>query len=333
MTGRLLRTVVLPAALVIAIAASAAFWLRARVVSDRGLPRVETNVIVPSGATGHEIATLLVRDGVIASPLTFEMLARLKGQQSSMHAGEFRFAPHRTQSEILRQLVAGGGQTALWVTIPEGFTAKQIAATLEARNLGRASDFERRFARDSLTLDGARTPTLEGYLFPDTYLVPTHAEPDQIIKLFTDQFAAKLPPEAAKRAKALGLTVPQIVTLASLVEREGKADDERPLIAGVYYNRLRRGMPLEVDASIEYVLPRHKDVITYADLAIDSPYNTYKHAGLPPTPIANPGLPSLRAALFPKSTDYLYYVYMGNGHHAFSRTLAEHDANVARYLH
>ena len=333
MIGRLVRTIALCAVLAALLAGGAALWLRERIVSDRTLPRVETNVIVPSGATGHEVAALLAKDRVIASPFAFEVLARLRGQQSAMHAGEFRFIPHQTQTEILRQLVAGGGQTAIWVTIPEGFTAKQIAQTLAAHDLGTAADFERRFAQGSLTFENSRTPTLEGYLFPDTYLVPTRAEPAHVVKLFTDQFAAELPPEASRRAKELGLTVPQVVTLASLVEREGKADEERPLIAGVYYNRLRRGMPLEVDASIEYVLPQHKDVITYADLAIDSPYNTYKHAGLPPTPIANPGLPSLRAAFFPKASDYLYYVSMGNGHHAFSRTLSEHNANVARYLH
>jgi UPF0755 protein len=128
------------------------------------------------------------------------------------------------------------------------------------------------------------------------------------------------------------LSVPQVVTLASLIEREAKADDERALMAGVYYNRLRLGMPLQVDATIEYTFPAHKDVITLDDLARDSPYNTYKHLGLPPTPIANPGRPSLLAAFAPRRSEYLYYVYMGNGHHAFSRTLAEHEANIARYL-
>jgi UPF0755 protein len=126
--------------------------------------------------------------------------------------------------------------------------------------------------------------------------------------------------------------VPQVVTLASLIEREAKSDDERPLMAGVYYNRLRIGMPLEVDASIEYALPEHHDVITYGDLRIDSPYNTYLHAGLPPTPIANPGTPSLQAAFNPKPSPYLYYVYKGNGHHAFARTLTEQNANIAKYL-
>jgi UPF0755 protein len=122
------------------------------------------------------------------------------------------------------------------------------------------------------------------------------------------------------------------VTIASLVEREGKADDERPLIASVIFNRLRLGMPLEVDASIEYTFPEHHDVITKRDLEIDSPYNTYLHTGLPPTPIANPGKPSLDAAFYPATTSYLYYVARGDGRHAFAKTLAEHNANVARYL-
>jgi UPF0755 protein len=121
--------------------------------------------------------------------------------------------------------------------------------------------------------------------------------------------------------------------LASLIEREAKADDERRLMAGVYYNRLRRKMPLEVDATIEYTFPSHKTEITRADLASDSPYNTYRHLGLPPTPIANPGRASLLAAFDPQQSPFLYYVYRGNGHHAFARTLAEHNANVERYLH
>jgi UPF0755 protein len=127
--------------------------------------------------------------------------------------------------------------------------------------------------------------------------------------------------------------VPQVSTVASLIEREAKADDERPLMAGVYYNRLRAGMPLDVDATIEYVFPTHHDVITRRDLAIDSPYNTYLHGGLPPTPIANPGKASIDAAFAPQASRYLYYVYRGNGHHAFATTLREHNANVERYLH
>jgi UPF0755 protein len=320
-------------ALLVLLCAVPVLWFRYTVAIDRTYPRAALTVIVPDGATGREIGNLLEARGVIRSAMTFDALAGLEQRRSDMKAGEFRFAPHRTADEILHQVVTGGQQVAVWVTIPEGFTAREIAATLAGRNLGDEGALDAMFLHHSLVFGGVRAPSLEGYLFPDTYLVPTAASPMEIAKLLTDQFFAELPKDARARARRLGYTVPQIVTLASLVEREAKADDERALMAGVYYNRLRRGMPLEVDATIEYTFAHHKDVITYADLARDSPYNTYKHAGLPPTPIANPGRASLLAAFHPQTSAYLYYVYKGNGHHAFSRTLAEHNANVARYLH
>jgi len=332
-----MRRVVAAFAVLIVVAlacvVAAGLWFRLEVTAVRTLPEREVRVVVPRGATGHDVARLLAEQHVIVSPLAFEVLARIKREQSAMKAGEFQFAPHRTADEVLRAVVSGGTQIAAWVTIPEGYTAKEIARAFADHGLGREATLDRAFFHGSLTLDGKRTPTLEGYLFPDSYLIPTDADAARIVRILTDAFRERLPRDAAARARALGLTVPQVVTLASLVEREAKADDERPLMAGVYYNRLQRGMPLEVDATIEYTFAHHKDVITYADLASTSPYNTYKHAGLPPTPIANPGGPSLHAAFFPKKSDYLYYVYAGNGRSAFARTLAEHNANVARYIH
>lgn len=320
-------------ALLVLALGGGAYWFRNAVAVDRSLPTREISLVVPQGATGHDVAKLLADNGVIGSRLAFDVLARIEREQSSMKAGEFRFSPHQTTREILRQVVEGGRQTALWVTIPEGYTDNEIAVVLADRGFGDARTLERTFARGSLAFAGKKTPSLEGYLFPDSYLVPKTATPRQIVKIFTDQFRASLPLDAAARARALGLTIPEVVTLASLVEREAKVDSERALMAGVYYNRLHRGMPLQVDATIEYTFPHHKTTITYADLASDSPYNTYKHVGLPPTPIANPGRPSLDAAFHPKASDYLYYVYMGNGRSAFARTLAEHNANVARYVH
>ncbi len=325
------------AALVVVLLAgtvfAAAAWFVRSVTVDRTFPRTATTVIVPNGATGHEVAALLAKRGIVASTFEFELLARLQRDQNRLQAGQFRFFPHLTQRDVLRQLVLGGQQVAVWVTIPEGYTGAQIAQTLARHDLGDEHRLAAGFARSSLRFGDATTPSLEGYLFPDTYLIPRDTRSGDIANIFTRQFRLMLPHGAARRAKSLGMTIPQVVTLASLVEREGKVDAERPLIAGVYYNRLKIGMPLQVDATIEYVFARHKDVITYADLALDSPYNTYRHRGLPPTPIANPGLPSLRAAFFPQRSAYLYYVAMGNGRHAFSRTLAEHNANVARYLH
>ena len=327
---RWLPWVALPALVVVALPFG---WFGYTVAIDRTYPRAETTVIVPDGATGHEVASLLEGRGVIGSAVAFDALARLAGSRADMKAGEFDFSPHQRAVDILHEVVTGGQQVAVWVTIPEGFTAKEIAQTFAARDLGETGALEAVFFGDSLEFAHVRTRNLEGYLFPDTYLIPTTATPAEIAKIMTNQFAAELPRDADAQAKRLGYSIPQIVTLASLVEREAKADDERALMAGVYYNRLRLGMPLEVDATIEYTFAHHKDVITYADLARDSPYNTYKHTGLPPTPIANPGRASLMAAFHPQKSAFLYYVYMGNGHHAFSRTLAEHNANVARYLH
>jgi UPF0755 protein len=307
--------------------------LRYLAVLDRAYPVAAQTVVIPSGATGRDIGELLESRRIIRSAFVFELLARIRNERTVMKAGEFAFEPHRTEAEVLHQVVTGGEQVAQWVTIPEGFTAKEIAQTLAERDLGDVSALQSTFFDTTLTIDGSKTRTLEGYLFPDTYLVPTAASPAEIAKIMTDQFRTELPSDAVVQAKRLGFTIPQIVTLASLVEREAKSDDERALMAGVYYNRLRLGMALQVDATLEYTFAHHKDVITYADLARDTPYNTYKHTGLPPTPIANPGRASLFAAFHPRASKYLYYVYMGNGHHAFSRTLAEHNANVARYLH
>jgi len=319
---------------VLALVVGALFAYAARVVyADRSLPRTQTSVVIPSGATAADAAQELAERGVIASPLAFELLARVTGEQRHLGAGEYLFPAHLSLDDVLHRVTSGGAQIALWVTIPEGFTARQIAETLQAHSLGEAVAFEEYFLHTPLDLGRAgRSRNLEGFLFPDTYLIPVDATPAAVAAIMTAHFREELPNDAVQRAKRLRLSVVGVVTLASLIEREAKADDERPLMAGVYYNRLRRGMPLQVDATIEYTFEHHKDLITLADLERDSAYNTYRRAGLPPTPIANPGRPSLLAAFHPKASPFLYYVYKGNGHHAFSRTLAEHNANVARYL-
>ena len=311
---------VLVALLVVAVGGACAGWT-ALVFLDRSLPSSNTQVIIPRGSTLSDIAALLESRGIIRNALSFRVLARMRHADEDVRAGAYAFAPHETESEILEQLRSGGAQIATWVTIPEGFTAAQIAHRLQALGIGRAASFERAFHGH------------EGYLFPSTYLVPLAATPAQVTRMLTDQFAKELPPDAAARARDLHVSVRQAVTVASLVEREALIEPDRPLIAGVIYNRLRLGMPLQVDATIEYALPRHKSALSLHDLQVDSPYNTYQHTGLPPTPIANPGLPSLLAALHPAKTDDLYYVYCGNGHHVFAKTFAEHQANVERCLH
>ncbi len=327
-----LRRVVVWVTVSVAVLAAVAGWSFYAVFGDRSYPSTQTQVIVQQGETFDEIARRLAANGVVGNVLTFRTLARLRGQDTAVRAGEYRFAAHQTQDEILHALVSGSAQVAVWVTIPEGFTAAQIATRLQEAGAGSAPAFLQGFMRNTIVVDGTRTKSLEGFLFPNTYLVPLGETPQRIAELFTQEFFNQLPPDAADRARALKVTVPQAVTVASLVEREAKADVDRPKIAAVIYNRLRLKMPLQVDATIEYALPAHKSQLSSSDLRIDSPYNSYAHAGLPPTPIANPGRPSLEAALHPSKGDDLYYVYCGNGRHVFAKTLAEHNANVARCL-
>ncbi|MGB6986201.1 MAG: endolytic transglycosylase MltG [Candidatus Aquilonibacter sp.] len=309
------------AALVALLLGGAVVVWYSTVFFDRSLPQDRVQVTIPRGSSFGDIAALLQERGVISNAFAFRVLARMQHDDADVRAGAYAFAPHATAAEILNQLLTGGAQVATWVTIPEGFTAKQIAQRLQDEGVGKAGAFDSAFRGH------------EGFLFPSTYLIPLSATPAQVTRMFTDQFAKELPPDAAQRAHALHVSVPQAVTVASLVEREAKIEADRPIIAGVIYNRLRLGMPLQVDATIEYALPAYKTELTLRDLQVHSPYNTYQHAGLPPTPIANPGLPSLEAALHPAKTDALYYVYCGNGHHVFAKTLAQHQANVERCLH
>ena len=330
--SRFWRATAIGLGVAVLLASGACGLLAYLIYGDRTHPAQGARIVIPRGSTFDEIARRLAEAGVIGNVLTFRALARMRGQDVAVRAGEYHFDPNRTQNEVLQALVTGGAQVATWVTIPEGFTAAQIADRLHVEGVGAAAPFAREFLGRSIVVDGTRTKGLEGFLFPSTYLVPLEGTPDQVADMLIAEFFKELPGDAERRVRALRVTIVQAVTVASLVEREAKSESDRPQIAAVIYNRLRQGMPLQVDAAIEYALPRHKAVLSFADLKLDSPYNTYTHAGLPPTPIANPGRPSLEAALHPSKSDYLYYVYCGNGHHVFSRTLAQHQANVARCL-
>ena len=330
---KLLRALAIAAIALVVIAAVILALMLYAVFGERSHPATATQVIVARGSSFAQVARALADVDVISNVTTFRLLARLRGEEAAVRAGEYRFPPHLSQSDVLRALVTGGAQVATWVTVPEGFTAAQIAQRLERDGVGAAPGFLREFMGRGIVVGGVRTKTLEGYLFPSTYLMPLGASPQQAAAPMVAQFFKELPSDASARARALRVTLPQAVTIASLIEREAKSEVDRPKIAEVIYNRLRLGMPLQVDATIEYALPEHKAQLSFADLKIDSPYNTYTRVGLPPTPIANPGLPSLEAALRPSKGDDLYYVYCGNDVHVFARTLAEHQANVARCLH
>jgi len=318
-------------AIVVAIIGAAATfgWL---VFRDDRLPVVAAHVDVAQGASANAIGHQLEEQGVIADATLLAAYFRIWGGGDRIEAAEYDVPSHRTIAQVAAILEAGGHPPFVWITFPEGFTASQMGQRLAAAGIVPAAAFAQAVRDRFLVLGGVATRGLEGYLFPDTYQIPRGAGADAVASIMTQQFQRELPAGAIAAARHLGYSLPQIVIVASMIEREAKVDRDRPLIASVIYNRLRLGMPLEIDATIEYALPQHKTELSFADLALDSPYNTYKHTGLPPTPISNPGKASLLAALHPASTPYLYYVYKGDGEHEFSTTLEQQQANERRYL-
>ncbi len=327
-----MRTVlrVFAALLVLAAVGAAGFaWL---VYADRSLPERQTNVNIPEGSRLSDIAALLRAQRIIKTQTVFSLYVRMRRLSGTIQAAEYSFAQHESLKGIVDTLSGEGHPPAVWLSVPEGFTARQIAQRLQDDRLVQVRAFMGVVKHTKLSIGNALSSNLEGFLFPDTYLVARPTTAQAVAGMMTAQFRKRLPVDYEASAKRLGLDVPQIITVASIIEREAKSDGERALMAGVYYNRLRMAMPLEVDATIEYALPLHKTQLSFKDLAVNSPYNTYTHIGLPPTAISNPGRKSIDAAFHPRKTDYLYYVYKGGGHHEFSRTLQEQQAAERRYL-
>jgi len=319
----------LPAFLaVVLLAAGAAGWA---VLAPFG-PTQETFVEVPIGSSTARIGQLLEQGGVVRSRYAFELVRIWK--RGTLRAGEYRFDRSVPVSEIYARIARGDVYTKT-VTIPEGSTIFDIAARLEQAGLGPSKEFlDTATQQIRLVADlDPNAKSLEGYLFPDTYHLPRKATPQQICASMVRRFRVV--------AAQLGLNehVHAVVTLASLVERETAVESERPKVASVFQNRLAKGMPLMTDPAVIYGLEqegRWRGTIYRSDLAHDTAYNTYLHKGLPPGPIANPGIKSLRAAMDPAHTDYLYFVAAGanpQGFSIFSSTLKEQNQNVAGYRH
>ncbi len=293
-------------------------------------PSHETFVDFPTGTSVRQMGSLLERKGIIRSSYAFQAVRLV--QRGTLKAGEYRFDHPATVSEVYDRLQRGDVFTRS-VTIPEGANMFDIAERLEAAQLGTRAEFLKAVNRD-VQLVGDIDPgaeTLEGYLFPDTYHLQRKVTADQVAAAMVKRF------RAAAASIGLRRDFRQVVTLASIVEKETPLEPERQLVASVMTNRLERKMPLMTDPSVIYALlreGRYRGTIYQSDLAYDSPYNTYRHAGMPPGPIANPGLASLRAAMSPATTDYLYFVAATgdpSGHSRFAATLEEHTQNVAAY--
>jgi UPF0755 protein len=296
-----------------------------------GAEAVATIVYIKPHARVQEIAETLREAGVIQSPWGFLALAYVQGSLKRLQAGEYEFSLHMPLLEVLRRLESGRVITHQ-VTIPEGFTALDIAQLLASEQLADPARFMALTEDPALAARlGVPGPTLEGYLFPDTYRLSRGMGEEEIIRVMVARFRQVVPADIEARAERLNLNTRGVITLASLIEKEAKLDRERPIIAGVFYNRLRLNMPLQSDPTAVYGAPDPRRRVTPLDLQRKSPYNTYQTAGLPPGPIANPGLPSIMAALNPARVKYLYFVAKNDGTHFFSRTLEEHTQAVRLY--
>ena len=293
-------------------------------------------VEIPSGAHGAEIGRRLEEAGVVPSALLFRAYLRAEGLEGRLRAGEYRFEGAASPAEVARKLVRG--EVVLHaVTVPEGLTVEETARALAAPGWWSEEEVRRALAHPEWVRDmDPRATTLEGYLFPETYTFSRGTPAREIVRAMIARFRRVCGPPERVRAAGLGFSTRQIATLASLVEKEARLPEERPVVASVIHNRLRLGMKLEVDATVIHALRRQgrwNGSLLLDDLKVEDPYNTYLAPGLPPGPICSPGEASLRAALRPAETAYLYYVVDpdGGGGHRFSRSLAEHQQAVWRY--
>jgi UPF0755 protein len=300
----------------------------------KGYPGAEQFVEVPAGASPNTIGRRLADAGVVRDLATFRYVLARSGQERRLQAGEYRFDRPLRPREVI-DMLAKGSVYLRSVTFREGLTIRQMAVVFQEAELGSVSDFITAASNVSLIADVDPDATdLEGYLFPNTYSMSRHATAAQLVEKMVAAFRSALTPELTGQASVRGLSIREMVTLASLVEKETAKGDERPLVAAVYANRLKIGMGLQCDPTVIYALERagrFNGNLTREDLRFDSPYNTYRYAGLPPGPIAAPGRASLEASVAPADVPFIYFVSRNDGSHAFASTLAEHNRNVFEY--
>lgn len=282
-------------------------------------------VTIPSGANMRVATDSLAKAGVIQWPRLFRVYASLRHRDRAIRSGTYMLHRDAGWGFVLDALRAGKGIVHV-VTIPEGFSLFQIEP-LVASKLGAPVDSVGAAVRDTALLHqlDIPTPTLEGYLFPDTYVFPEHTTPREAVDAMVKRFEQVWKPEWTARLDSIHLSRNDVMALASIVEKEARLPEERPVIAAVYLNRMRDGMLLQADPTVQYALGKHVARVYYKDLEVESPYNTYKHKGLPPGPIASPGKPSIEAALYPANVPYEYFVAFPDGHHEFRRDLAGHE--------
>jgi UPF0755 protein len=317
----------------LAAAGAALFWndlqryARTPVSGDTS----ERDVRIASGTGFHAVCEILTEKGLVKHPWRFKILARLRGLDKQLKAGNYLLSADLSPEELLAALVSGR-EHLLRLTIPEGYNLKQIAAAVEAAGFGSADAFLK-MVSDPVVVKryGLNAKTLEGYLFPDTYLFPAEATQKVIVDSMVQRFQEQFSDKWRKRAEELHMSVHEVVTLASIIEKETGDPKERPLISSVFHNRLKKGMRLETDPTVIYGIKDFDGNLKRKDLRTYTPYNTYKIKGLPPGPIASPGAGALEAALYPAKSAYLYFVSRKDTTHQFSTNIKDHNAAVRKY--
>ncbi len=323
---RLLVTTLAVATLVGVLAVAVSMYL----TTAPTLPMSGAAIVVREGDGVAEIGRRLEAAGVVRSALIFRLWARYADRDRVIQPGTYRFEAATEIPHILARLA--DGVPPIEITIPEGLSVREIATLLAARGIGTVEDVRCLAAdADFLATTGVPGPQLEGFLFPDTYRFAPTVSASEVLETMVHRFHERFDADRWARASVRQLTVNQVVTLASIVEKETGKPDERPVIAAVFANRLRLGMPLQSDPTVIYGIPDFDGDLRRADLTRPSPYNTYVIPGLPPGPIANPGLAAIDAVLAPADSPALYFVSRNDGSHEFSTTLTEHNRAVARY--
>jgi peptidoglycan lytic transglycosylase G len=296
-----------------------------------GTGAVEQVVMVRLGQGVKALSVMLYNKGIILHPIKFKLFARIRGYDKHVKAGEYKFSDAMTPEKIL-QIMVEGKVLLHRLTIPEGYNLRQIARAVEVAGLGTEDDFFKTATDpEFVQSQGIDAQTFEGYLFPDTYYFPINATPKDIIRTMIKRFREIFTSKWKERANVLGMTIHQVITLASIIEKEAGAAEERPVISSVFHNRLKRKMRLESDPTVIYGIEDYHGNITRKDLESPTPYNTYTMRGLPPGPISNTGVKAIEAALYPEDTQFLYFVSKKDGTHYFSTNFKEHERAVRRY--
>jgi len=317
-------------ALILVAVLCAGLWVQ-RFISTPVLPAESTVVVIKAGSPFSRVASQLENAGIISDAVRFRWLARWHGATARIHAGDYLFAGEARPDEVLARLVAGDIRR-FQVTIPEGFNLREIAARLAKTGIGSNDDFlmlchDEKFIRE---LD-IQADSLEGYLFPETYTYTSSTTARQLLRSMVDQLNRHLSPAMLDSAEALGMDRHELLTLASIIQKEAGNVMEMPLISAVFHNRLKLGIALQADPTVIYGIADFDGNLTRKHLETPTPYNTYRKRGLPPGPIASPGQFALHAAANPADTKDLYFVARGDGTHEFNATLKEHNRAVRRY--